>query len=187
MADAWASWGNPERRALLRERVTILQCTTQYPAADSDINLGAMKTLASAFGLPVGYSDHSLGATAAIAAVAMGATIVEKHFTTDRGLPGPDHAASLEIDELVKLVAAIRSVEAMRGDGAKIPRPGEWEMRRVARQQVVAGRAIKYGTTIQRDDLATARCDGIVPAAELWDLVGTVASHDFATGEPYRR
>lgn len=187
MVEAWRSWSNPERRTALTGRVTILHCTSQYPARDEDVNLRAMQTLHDTFGLPVGYSDHSSGSTAAIAAVAMGATIIEKHFTLDRSLPGPDQAASLEADELKDLVAAIRSVETMRGDGVKVPRPGEWEMRRVARQQVVAARDIRRGETIQRADLATARCDGSVPAAELWDLVGTVASHDLVAGSAYQR
>ncbi|KQT31161.1 N-acetylneuraminate synthase [Sphingomonas sp. Leaf412] len=187
IADVWRIWGDPDRRAALRGRVTILHCTTQYPAADSDVNLAAMRTLGDAFGLPVGYSDHSAGSTAAIAAVALGATVIEKHFTTDRSLPGPDHAASLEIDELTQLIACIRSVEVMRGDGVKVPQPSEWDMRRVARQKVVAARPIARGAVLERVDLTTARSgDGIDPA-ELWDMIGTVAPHDLAAGDVYRR
>lgn len=187
MTDVWCSWSDPARRAALKDRVTILHCTTQYPARDEDVNLAAMRTLADAFGLPVGYSDHTVGTTASIAAVACGATIIEKHFTIDRTLPGPDHAASLEPGELVDLVRQIRSVERMMGDGAKAPQPVEWEARRAGRQQIVAARQIARGAVIARDDLATARCGSGISAAELWDLVGTVAVEEFAAGDIYRR
>ena len=185
--EIWQGWADPVRRAALHDRVTILHCTSQYPALDEDVNLRAIETMASAFRLPIGYSDHSKGGTAAIAAVALGATVIEKHFTTDRSLPGPDHAASLEIDELTALVAAIRSVEVMLGDGAKAPRPSEWQMRHVARQHVVAARQVTRGQIIARDDLTTARCDGVVSPSELWALVGTIAVHDLNAGEAFRQ
>ncbi|TAK12830.1 MAG: N-acetylneuraminate synthase, partial [Acidobacteria bacterium] len=116
-----------------RSRITLMQCTTQYPAPFADANLRAIPALSRRFGVPVGFSDHTPGIEAAIAAVALGATIIEKHFTLDRTLPGPDHAASLEPPELNALVAAIRNVEAALGDGEKRPMPSEIAITGIAR------------------------------------------------------
>lgn len=184
MEEAWRCWGDPERRRALDGRVTLLHCTSQYPAPAAEINLRAMDTLAQSFGLPVGYSDHSEGLVVALAAVARGARIVEKHFTLDRSLPGPDHRASLEPAELRRLVAEIRTLEQALGSPHKAPQASEWDTRRAARQQVVAARAIAPGQTLARQDLATARCGGGLPARQLWDLVGRRASRAYAAGEP---
>ncbi|HSV27416.1 MAG TPA: N-acetylneuraminate synthase [Sedimentisphaerales bacterium] len=181
---AWKCWSCPESRNALRGRVTLLHCTSSYPTPPREVNLLAMDTLASTFGLPVGYSDHTRGWTIAMAAVARGACIIEKHFTLDRNLPGPDHKASLEADELARMVSEIRILEQALGDGRKAPQPTEWDSRLAARQQVVAAREIRAGQTIERADLGTARCGGNgLPARLLWDLVGRISRHDIAPGE----
>lgn len=185
--DVWRSWSRPERRASLAGRVTLLHCTTQYPTSFDEVNLAAMDTMRTAFGLPVGYSDHTMGTTASVAAVARGAVLIEKHFTMDRALPGPDHAASLEPREFATMVNEIRAVKRMIGDGVKAPHLSEWDSRRAGRQQIIAARDIVAGSTLTREDLATARCgEGLMPA-EIWGLVGTVAGQDVAAGEVFRR
>jgi len=179
----WQGWSRPEWQARVRERVTLLHCTSQYPTPPHEVNLRAMDTLAAAFGLRVGYSDHTEGALVPIAAVARGATLVEKHFTLDRTLPGPDHAASLEPRELARMVADIRALSQVLGSGVKAPQPSEWDTRRAARQQVVAARDIAAHATLAREDLTTARSGGGLPAAALWDCVGRRAGRGYAAGE----
>lgn len=178
----WRGWSQPEWRASLRDRVTLLHCTSQYPTPMSEVNLKAMDTLA-AFGLPVGYSDHTEGILIPVAAVARGATLIEKHFTLDRTLPGPDHRASLEPDELTQMVHQIRELQLAMGDGTKCPQPSEWNTRQAARQQVIAARAIAAGSVLVRDDLTTARSGSGVPAMSLWSLVGKTARYDVAEGD----
>ena len=162
------------------ERLVLLHCVTSYPATVEDSNLRAMLTLKQAFGVPVGYSDHTPGAEAALAAVALGATVIEKHFTLDRSMPGPDHLASLEPDELRNLVKAIRLVEQSLGDGVKRPTQAEREMRAVARKSIVAAVNIPAGSIIAEEMLTTKRPgSGIVP--KHWDsIVGYRARTDIA-------
>lgn len=181
--DAQACWASAGGRQAVTSRVTLLHCTSQYPAPAADLNLRAMVTMAEAFGVAVGYSDHTEGLHASTAAVALGARVIEKHFTLDRSLPGPDHRASLEPDDLGKMIEGIRETEQMLGDGCKAPRGGEWAMRGVARQQVVAARDIAAGQSMTREDLATARCGRGIPAHELWNLLGRLAIRDFPRGE----
>jgi N-acetylneuraminate synthase len=178
----WRGWSKPEWRASLRGRVTLLHCTSQYPTPMNEVNLKGMDTLA-AFGLPVGYSDHTEGILIPVAAVARGATLIEKHFTLDRAMPGPDHRASLEPGELALMVQQIRELQLAMGDGAKCPQPSEWNTRQAARQQVVAARPITAGTVLAREDLTTARSGSGVPAMSLWRLVGTTARQDVAEGD----
>jgi N,N'-diacetyllegionaminate synthase len=166
-----------------RERVTILQCTTEYPAPMADVNLKAMDTIRDAFGVSVGFSDHTQGITAAIAAVARGATVIEKHFTLDRTLPGPDHQASLEPDELRNLVAAIRDVEAALGDGHKRPTESERRTRTVARRSIVAARPIRAGEVLTEADLAAKRPGGGLSPMRWHEVIGRPASRDFAEDE----
>lgn len=182
MDEVWRGWSNPAWRASLKGHVSLLHCTSQYPTPLHEVNLRAMDTLAS-FGLEVGYSDHTSGILIPVAAVARGARIIEKHFTLDRAMEGPDHAASLEPDELVQMVAEIRALEGALGDGAKAPFPVEWDTRRAARQQVVAARPIAAGAIIERADLVTARSGYGLPASDLWALVGQVAKRPFGAGE----
>ena len=141
----------------MRDRLAILHCTSEYPAALEDANLRAMKTLARAFAVPVGYSDHSAGVGVAPWAVAAGACILEKHFTLDRSLPGPDHRASVEPDELAELVRTIRLVERALGDGVKRVAEGERANRTAVRKSLVTRRAIAAGETIRREDLTCKR------------------------------
>jgi N-acetylneuraminate synthase len=181
-AELWRGWSQPAWREALRGRVTLLHCTSQYPTPMHEVNLRAMDTLA-AFGFPVGYSDHTEGLLIALAAVARGATLIEKHFTLDRQLPGPDHRASLEPAELAAMVAQIRQLQLAMGDGAKCPQASEWNSRQAARQQVVAACAIRAGERLTRQHLTTARSGAGLPAIALWGLVGSVARRDFAAGE----
>ena len=183
-ADVWRAWGQPDARRLVTERVMLLHCTSRYPTALEEVNLRALSTLSAAFGAPVGYSDHTADTLIAPVAVACGARLIEKHFTLDRSLEGPDHKASLTPDQLAQMIAAIRAVESAMGDGRKAPAPSEWETRTVARQQVVAARPIAQGAIIQRADLTTARCGGGRAPVELWGLIGQPAARAYAQGEP---
>jgi N,N'-diacetyllegionaminate synthase len=153
-------------------QLTLLHCVTEYPAPYDQVNLRAMHTLKYAFGLPVGYSDHTPGIEVSIAAVALGAEVIEKHFTLDRSLAGPDHAASLEPGELERMVTAIRHVEVALGDGIKTPAKCELANISVARKSVVASRPMREGHKLQRSDLDTKRPgNGIAP--NLWPtLIG---------------
>jgi N-acetylneuraminate synthase len=171
-------------RAALRGRVTLLHCTTQYPAAPETINLRAMDSLQAAFGLPVGYSDHSEGIAISIAAVARGAVAIEKHFTLDRSLPGPDHAASLLPRELADMIAGIRAVEGSLGSASKVPSPVELTNRIVARQSLVAARDIAIDEIFTEENLTTKRPgDGITPLA-YWEYVGQKARRSYRRDEP---
>jgi N,N'-diacetyllegionaminate synthase len=153
----------------------LLHCVSNYPAQEADVNLRAMLTMRQAFGLPVGYSDHTVGMAVSIAAVALGACVIEKHFTLDRSLPGPDHRASLEPDEIRAMVQAIRSVEAALGDGIKRPAANEADTARVARKSVVSQVAIPAGTVITAGMLAIKRPgSGILPRY-LTQIVGRTA------------
>jgi N,N'-diacetyllegionaminate synthase len=160
--------------------ICLLHCTTEYPAPIEGVNLKAMNTLKDEFGYPVGYSDHTEGIEVSIAAVAMGATVIEKHFTLDKMLPGPDHKASLEPDELKKLVNAIRKVEAALGTEEKKPTAIELENRKVARKSIVATCDIKKGEEFTEDNLTTKRPgNGVSPM--LWNKVlGQKADRDYS-------
>jgi N-acetylneuraminate synthase len=146
------------------KQVTLLHCVTEYPAPYAEVNLRAMLTLKSAFGLPVGYSDHTPGIDIAIAAAALGAEVIEKHLTLDRSLPGPDHSASLEPDEFRQMVAAIRHVEAALGTGIKAPAPCELPNLPIARKSLVAARSLPVGHQLKAGDLDIKRPgNGLVP------------------------
>ena len=184
MDEVWRGWSQPGWRNSLWGRVTLLHCTSQYPTPFAEVNLRAMDTLAGAFGLPVGYSDHTEGTLIPVAAVARGARVIEKHFTVDRTLPGPDHPASLEPEELAAMVRDIRALESALGDGGKTPQPSEWDTRQAARQKVVAARVIRRGQILTRDDLTTARVAGHgLSPCDLWTLLGSVASRDYQGGD----
>jgi N,N'-diacetyllegionaminate synthase len=163
--------------------VTLLHCVTEYPAPFAEINLRAMETLRQAFGRPVGYSDHTLGVEVPVAAVALGACVIEKHFTLDREMPGPDHKASLDVDQFRDLVAAIRHVSAALGDGIKRPAPCELGNRDVARKSLVLTRAIRKGEALDRSALAVKRPGTGIPPAELLRVVGRRAARDLEPDE----
>jgi len=162
--------------------VVLLHCTSCYPAPPGELNLRAMATLATAAGAPVGYSDHSDGAAVALAAVALGACVIEKHFTLDRALPGPDHQASLEPPTFAAMVAGIREVEAALGVPRKAPQPSEESGRRLGRRSVAAARALSAGARITQGDLILLRpADGFPPMMEE-HLVGRVLARPVAAG-----
>jgi N,N'-diacetyllegionaminate synthase len=164
-------------------RLTLLHCVTEYPAPYAEVNLRAMQTLKSAFGLPVGYSDHTPGIDIAIAAAALGAEVIEKHFTLDRALPGPDHAASLEPVELRQMVDAIRHVEAALGTGIKAPARCELPNISVARKSVVAARALPAGHQLTAVDLDIKRPGNGLAPKFLAVLVGRTLRSGIAKDE----
>ena len=177
------AWADPQRRGALSGKVTLLHCTTEYPAPIDQINLRAMSTMAAAFGLPVGFSDHTQGIAAALAAVALGAVVVEKHFTLDRTLPGPDHAASLEPAELSELVSGIRNVECALGSPAKGPTPAETANMRVARKSLVALAPVAAGEAWTPANLGAKRPgDGLSPMS-YWDMLDRQANRAYVPGE----
>lgn len=181
--EVWRGWSQAEWRSSLQGRITLLHCTSQYPTPIHEVNLTAMDTLRHAFGLPVGYSDHTEGILIPVIAVARGAVIIEKHFTLDQTMSGPDHRASLEPDQLTLMVREIRTISLALGDGIKTPQESEWDTRKAARQQVVVSRDIRIGDTFSRADLSTARSGEGRPPMALWGLVGTVAARDYHSGE----
>lgn len=166
-----------------RSLITVLHCTTEYPTPMEDVNLRAMVAMKSAFGVNTGYSDHTQGIEVPIAAVALGATIIEKHFTLDRNLPGPDHKASLEPHELKAMVEGIRNVERALGDGVKRPSPSELKNKPIARKSLVAIRPISTGEAFSAENMGAKRPGtGLSPMR--WDeVLGRIASKDFAVDD----
>jgi len=166
-----------------REKITVLHCTTEYPTPMDEVNLNAMVNMGKAFGVSVGYSDHTPGIEVPIAAVALGATVIEKHFTLDRSLPGPDHRASLEPDELKAMVSGIRNIEKAMGDGVKRPGPSELKNKPIARKSLVAACPIQAGEPFTEANLMAKRPGtGISPMR--WDeIIGRQAPRNFAPDE----
>ena len=155
---------------LTREKITILHCTTDYPTAFEDVNLNAMKSLSTAFNTPIGYSDHTLGIEVSIAAVSLGASIIEKHLTLDKSLPGPDHRASLEPKEFGKMVRAIRNIEKSMGDGVKRAVIKEQNNIPIVRRSIVAKKSIEEGEIFSAENITVKRPgDGISPMH--WDSI----------------
>ena len=178
-----AAYGSDAGRERLRDCVTLLHCTTEYPAPFEDVNLLAIRAMAGAFGLPVGYSDHTVGTAVPIAAVVAGACVIEKHFTSDRTLPGPDHRASIEPEELVEMVQSIRRVELAIGSAVKEPAPSELQNRHVARRSLVAACDIRAGELFTTSNLAVKRPGGGISPMHYWDMLGKRAPQDFAADE----
>ena len=172
-----------EQAGTPRSSITVLHCTTEYPTPMAEVNLRAMQSIQAAFGVAVGYSDHTQGIEVATAAVAMGATVIEKHFTLDRNLPGPDHQASLEPAELKAMVTAIRNIEVALGDGIKRLTPSEARNKPIARKSLVASQAIQAGHVFTAQNVTTKRPGtGISPMR--WDeVIGHVAPRNFAADE----
>ena len=164
-------------------QISLLHCTTNYPCPYDNVNLKAMDTLKFAFGVQVGYSDHTIGIEVPVAAVARGAEIIEKHFTLDRNMDGPDHLASTEPDEFKKMVDAIRNIEVSLGTGLKKPTNAEKEISKVVLKRIVAKRVIAEGETITADDICVKRNENGLPASA-WDIiVGTKARKKFNVDE----
>ena len=178
-----AAFASAAGRQALSDKVVVLHCTTEYPAPAADTNLAAMATLADAFGLRVGLSDHTEGIAVPIAAAALGAHVIEKHFTLDRALPGPDHMASLEPGELTAMIAGVRAVEAALGDGVKGPRPSEMKNMDIARKSLVALRPLRAGEPFGADDLGAKRPGSGISPMDYWDWLGRPAPRDLAADE----
>lgn len=172
-----------EGQKALADNVVLLHCTTEYPAPLAEVNLLAMNTLKAAFPVAVGYSDHTDGIAIPIAAAAMGARVIEKHFTLSRKLPGPDHRASLEPAELKQMIQSIRQVEVAWGSPVKAPSPSEVKNAAVARKQLVAAVAIKKGEIFTETNLTVKRAGGGLPPICLWELVGKRAERDYEPDE----
>lgn len=179
-----AAWADAAARSQLHGKVVLLHCTTEYPAPVDSVNLRAMDTLADAFGLPVGYSDHTLGIEVAVAAVARGAVMIEKHLTLDRTRAGPDHAASLDPSDFRTMVKAIRLVEEALGNGRKIPHPAEIKNIPIARKALVAARPIAAGEAFSMENIAVKRpAHGLAPS-QLWSVIGKIAPRAYRCDEP---
>ena len=172
-----------EQTGLRRDKITVLHCTTEYPTPMDEVNLRAMNNIRNTLGVAVGYSDHTVGIEVSIAAVALGASVIEKHFTIDRSLPGPDHKASLEPIELGEMVKAIRNVEVALGSDVKRPTNSEIKNMRIARKSILAGRKIEVGEILSASNLVVKRPgDGVSPMH--WDqLIGQIASRNYLPDE----
>lgn len=164
--------------------VVLLHCVSNYPASAASVNLRAMQTMESRFQLPVGYSDHTLGFEVALAAAALGACVIEKHFTLSRDLPGPDHKASLEPPELKALVSGIHNVQTALGDGVKQPAEEERDTRAVARRSLVAARDLAPGTVLARDAITILRPGTGLPPSQFENVIGRKARIAIAAGTP---
>jgi len=166
-----------------KDEITILHCNTEYPTPMEDVNLKAMLTIGDELGIKIGYSDHTLGIEVPIAAVALGATVIEKHFTLDRKLPGPDHAASLEPNELNAMVTAIRNIEKAMGDGVKKPSPSEIRNITIARKSIVAKKPIKKGELFSEENLTVKRPGTGISPMEWDNVMGKPANRDYEIGD----
>jgi N,N'-diacetyllegionaminate synthase len=164
----------------LRDKITILHCNTEYPTPMSDVNLKAMLTIKNAFGINVGYSDHTLGIEIPIAAVAMGATVIEKHFTIDRSLSGPDHLASLEPKELKDMVQGIRNVESALGTGIKLPSESETKNKNIARKSIHLVKDVKAGHVLSLSDLIAKRPGNGLSPLFTKEVVGSIVKNDLS-------
>ncbi len=175
--DALETAGTP------RTKITVLHCNTAYPTPVQDVNLRAMTSIRDAFGVAVGYSDHTPGIEVSIAAVALGATVIEKHLTLNRNLPGPDHKASLEPDEFATMVRAIRNIEQAMGDGIKRPSPSEAQNKHIVRKSLVAARPIMAGERFTPENLTVKRPGtGVSPMR--WDeVMGRTATRDYGADD----
>lgn len=170
-------------RAVLKKNVSLLHCTTEYPTPFAEVNLRAMDTLRDAYGLPTGLSDHTQGYAVALAAVARGAVIIEKHFTLDRSLPGPDHAASLAPNELKAMVAGIRQVEEALGTGLKGPTPSEAKNKSIARKSIVASQSIRLGERFTAENLTCKRPGVGITPIHYWEYLEQIADRDYDKDE----
>ncbi len=177
------AYSSTEGQEVLKRKVTVLHCTTEYPAPFDEINLRAMLSMKRAFSLPSGYSDHSEGICIPVAAAALGACVIEKHFTLDKSLPGPDHKASLSPDELIEMVSSIRQVEQALGHGVKVPTASEVANRDVARKSLVATKKIEFGETFSVENIGTKRPGGGGSPYKYWDTINQKATREYQPGD----
>lgn len=166
-----------------KKNLTVLHCNTDYPTKMEDVNLLAMKAMGEEFGVPYGYSDHTLGIEVPTAAVALGATVIEKHFTLDRKMGGPDHAASLEPHELKQMVTAIRHIESALGKPIKHPSQSELVNRAVARKSIVASKAIQVGDVLTLENITTSRPGNGISPMKWHEILGSRAQKNYAAGD----
>ena len=166
------------------EDLTLLHCTSQYPAPADQVNLSCIASMRDIFGLPVGYSDHTMGLVAPILAASYGASVIEKHITLDRALPGPDHKASLEPDELVSMVSALKDASVMMGDGHKRPVKSEIPNRALVRHRLIAIRDIEAGEAFSTENVGTARSSQGLDAVQYYDIMGQIATRPILRGNP---
>lgn len=178
--DIIQAYSSESGQKALKNNVTLLHCTTEYPAPFHEVNLQAMKTLKAAFGLPIGFSDHTPGTSIPVAAVALGATVIEKHFTLDKEMEGPDHKASLNPDELKYMIQSIREVEAALGSPQKRPTSSELKNKDVARKSIVASKEIREGEVFTSENLAIKRPGNGISPMEYWSLLGKKATKKYA-------
>lgn len=174
---------SPQGRQVLADKVAVLHCTTEYPAPFAEVNLRALDTLRRAFGLEAGFSDHTEGIAISLAAVARGAGVLEKHFTLDRNLPGPDHQASLEPEELRLMVKSIRQIEAALGSSVKYPTPSELRNRTVARKSLVAAEDIRQGEEFTEQNVTVKRPGTGTSPLHFWARLGETAGRNIKEGE----
>jgi N,N'-diacetyllegionaminate synthase len=172
-----------EQAGTVRANITVLHCTTEYPTPMTEVNLRAMQSIRAAFDVAVGYSDHTPGVEVAVAAVAMGAIVIEKHLTLDRHLPGPDHKASLEPDEFKTMVTAIRNIEVALGDGIKRLTPSELKNKPIARKSLVSDRSIKAGELFSAENITAKRPGTGISPMRWHEVIGRRASRDYAADE----
>jgi len=177
------AYASEEGQAALRNKVSLLHCTTEYPTPYEDVNLNGMQTLAQAFGLRTGYSDHTLGGEVSVAAVALGAKIIEKHFTLDKNMEGPDHQASLEPKELTAMVSQIRHIELAMGSQVKYPARSEIKNMIPARKSIVAARNIQAGEPFHETNLTIKRPGNGLSPAMYWELLGKKANRSYVKDE----
>ena len=183
LSDCISFYAQDEAQKILQDKVTLFHCTTEYPAPYESVHLACMQTMRTAFGLPVGYSDHTRGIYISLAAVALGAHIIEKHFTLNRNLPGPDQKASIEPDELRQMVEGIRAIELAVGDSIKKPSAVELKNMAIARKSLVAAKKIHKGDLFTRENLMAKRPgDGVSPM-KYWEILGRNAAYDFLPDE----
>lgn len=168
-----------DNKSVNKDRITVLHCNTDYPTQYSDVHLNAMKSIKETCQVKVGYSDHTMGIEVSIAAVALGATLIEKHFTLDRNLPGPDHKASLEPSELKHMVSAIRNIEQALGRNEKLPTERELLNREVARKSIVAKKSIRKGEKLSLENLTTKRPGSGISPMKWYQVLGQVAQKDY--------
>jgi len=178
-SDLQRAFSSAEGQKAIEENVAVLHCVTEYPAPVEAVHLRSMDTIRDSFGVEVGLSDHTLGTHVPVAAVARGASIVEKHFTMDRSLPGPDHHASLEPEELDEMVSNIRDVETALGNARKVPQPPEWKNREVVRKSLVATRSIVEGEPFTTENLGVKRPGSGISPTRYWEWLGKRAQVDY--------
>ena len=172
-----------QQKGILQEKIQLMHCTTEYPTPFDEVNLSAIDTIKNAFNLPTGYSDHTPGIAISLAAAARGATVIEKHFTLDKNLPGPDHKASLDPNELKAMVEGIRQIEKSIGDGIKIPTEREYRNIEIVRKSLIANCDIKEGEVFTKENLTIKRpATGISPM-KYYDLLGKKSKRDYKEDE----